>query len=74
MSKANWITDAYSRIKSDWPQIGAVVWFDLPGEERSFPVESSPESIQSYIEAIADPYFIGDHLYCIHLPVILKYH
>jgi beta-mannanase len=71
MSKANWITDAYSRIESDWPQIKAALWFNFPGK---FTVGTSPESIQAYREAIADPYFTSDRVYCIYLPVILKYH
>jgi len=69
ISKANWITDAYSRIKSDWPQIKAAVWFNLPGD-WDFPVESSPESIRAYREAIADPHFVGDPVWCSYLPLV----
>lgn len=72
ISKANWITDAYSHIKSDWPQIKAAVWFNL-GEDCSFPIESSPESIRAYREAIADSYFIGDNHAChSYLPLLCK--
>jgi hypothetical protein len=71
LSKANWIADAYSYIKSDWPQIKAALWFNFPGD-WSFPVESSPESVQAYRQAITDPYFIGDRPDCIHLPLILR--
>jgi beta-mannanase len=71
MSKANWITDAYSRIKSNWPQIKAVIWFHLPGE-CSFPVESSPESIWAYRQAVGAPYFIGDPVWCSYLPLVYK--
>jgi len=71
MSKANWITDAYRHIKSDWPQIKAAVWFDLGGD-CSFPIESSLESIQAYRKAIADPYFIGDPEWCRYLPQVCK--
>jgi hypothetical protein len=71
MSKANWITDAYGHIKTDWPQIKAALWFNFPGE-WSFPVESSPESIRAYREAIADPHFIGERVCYIYLPVVIK--
>jgi hypothetical protein len=71
MSKANWITDAYSRIRSDWPQIKAIVWYNLPGD-CSFPVESSLTSTQAYRQAIADPYFIGDCVWCNYLPLVYK--
>jgi hypothetical protein len=71
ISKANWITDAYNHIKSDWPQIKAVLWFDVSGDWR-FPVESSPESIRAYREAIADPYFVGDCVWCSYLPLVRK--
>lgn len=73
MSKANWITDAYSHIKSDWPQIKAVLWFDIPGD-WNFPVESSPESILAYRGAIADPHLMGDRIWCAYLPLVCKSH
>jgi beta-mannanase len=72
LSKANWITDAYTHIKSDWPQIKAALWFNFPGV-CSFPIESSPESIRAYREVIADPYFVGDRVCYMYLPVILKH-
>jgi hypothetical protein len=68
-SKANWITDAYDSIKSDWPQIKAMVWFNL-SYDCQFQVESSLESMWAYRQAIADPYFVGGR--CTYLPVILK--
>jgi hypothetical protein len=73
MSKAHWISDAYSRIKTDWPQIKAAIWFNLSQEDCSFPIESSPESIRAYREAIADPHFVGDSAWCFsYLPLVLK--
>lgn len=71
-NKANWITDAYGSIQSNWPQIKAVVWFNLSGDCH-FQVESSLESMWTYRQAIADPYFIGDCVCCCtYLPMILK--
>jgi hypothetical protein len=70
MSKANWITDAYGKIKSDWPQIKAVVWYNLPGE-CNFAITSSPESLQAYRNAIADPHYIGERKQCSrYLPLV----
>jgi hypothetical protein len=71
MSKANWITDVYSNVKSNWPQIKAVLWFNFAGD-WSFPVESSQESIQAYREAVADPHFIGDPVWCSYLPFVCR--
>jgi hypothetical protein len=64
MCKATWIGDAYDSIQSDWPQVKAAVWFNLPGE-CSFPVTSSVESTQAYSQALADPHFIGDRVCCL---------
>jgi beta-mannanase len=73
MSKANWITDAYSSIKSDWPEIRTVVWYNSSvGGDPAFPLTSSPASIQAYKEAIADPHFIGDPGCIIYLPLVYK--
>lgn len=73
-SKANWITDAYGSIKADWPQIKAVVWFNVLGD-CSFQVESSLESMWAYRQAITDPYFIGSRVCSsTYLPVVFKHH
>jgi hypothetical protein len=72
MSKANWITDAYNHVKTDWPQIKAAIWFNLLSDDCHFQVESSPESVQAYREAITDSYFIGDRVWCSYLPLVCK--
>lgn len=74
--KADWIRDAYERIREDWPEIKAVVYFNslvVSGDTTfTFPITSSPESIQAYREAISDPHFIGDSVWCFYLPLIYK--
>jgi hypothetical protein len=74
ISKANWITNAYSSITSTWPSIKAVVWYNSPkGGDPTFPITSSIESLRAYREVIADPFFIGDSECCyLYLPLIRK--
>jgi hypothetical protein len=73
LSKANWITDAYSRITSTWPSIKAVVWYNSPvGGDPTFPITSSAESLRAYREAVADPFFVGDGVWCCYLPLIRR--
>jgi len=73
ISKANWITNAYNRITSTWPSIKAVVWYNSPeGGDPTFPITSSIESLRAYREAVADPFFIGDSVWCCYLPLIRR--
>jgi hypothetical protein len=72
--KANWITDAYNRIESDWPEIRAAIWYDSSvGGDSTFPIASSSESIRAYREAVSAPDFIGDSVCCIYLSLVCKY-
>ena len=73
ISKANWITNAYSRIISTWSGIKAAVWYNsAEGGEPTFPITSSAESVRAYREAVADPFFIGDSVWCCYLPLIRR--
>jgi hypothetical protein len=74
ISKANWITNAYSHITSTWPSVKAVVWYNsAEGGDPTFPITSSIESLRAYRQAVADPFFIGDSECCyLYLPLIRK--
>jgi len=72
-AKADWIRDAYNSIKSDWPEIKAVIWFNSAVDCPSFPITSSQESLQAYRESVADPYWVGESVYCTSLPFICKF-
>lgn len=55
--KAEWIESAYLAIQGDYPYIKAILWFSK-SKEREWQVESSPESLEAYKQAISDPYFL----------------
>lgn len=57
-SKAEWIRDAFQVIKTRMPRIKAVTWFDID-KESHWPVDSSPQALAAFRQAISDPYFIG---------------
>lgn len=50
-SKAAWISDAFSKIASDYPKISAVIWFNEAGE-ADWRVESSPAALAAYKAAL----------------------
>lgn len=57
--KAQWITDAFRRIKTAYPKIKAFVWFNI-FKETSWSIDSSPESLEAFQQAMQDPYYIGE--------------
>jgi len=57
--KAAWITDAYERIREDYPQIRAVVWFHI-SKETDWRINSSPESLEAFKQAIAGDYWLEE--------------
>jgi len=66
--KARWITEAFRDIKSKCTGVKAVLWFSKDmrawgGNERDWRIDSSPESLGAYRDAVSDPYFL-DHITC----------
>jgi beta-mannanase len=57
--KAAWIRDAYERIRHDYPQIRAAVWFHVD-KETDWRINSSPQSLQAFREAVADDYWLEE--------------
>ena len=55
-SKAGWIDNVVPTLKTTFPLIKAVVWFDVD-KERHWQINSSPESLASYQRMAQDPYF-----------------
>lgn len=55
-SKAQWIDDVVPTLQNNFPQIKAVVWFDID-KERHWQINSSPESLAAYQRMAQDPYF-----------------
>lgn len=57
-TKADWITDSFLKIKTKYPRIKMFVWFNI-NKELDWRVNSSPESLQAFKEAMSDKYFVG---------------
>jgi len=56
-NKAAWITDAFSKIKNNYPKFKIFIWFNV-NKERDWRIESSASSLASFKNAISDPYFL----------------
>jgi len=57
VDKANWITDAYLRIRTQYPRIRAAIWFDLD-KETCWHISSSEGSEQAFRDAVSHPYYL----------------
>ncbi|MDD5546273.1 MAG: glycosyl hydrolase [Candidatus Omnitrophica bacterium] len=55
-SKAQWIAQAFSRLKQSYPDIDAFYWFDKL-KEADWRIDSSPESLAAFQLAMQDPYY-----------------
>ncbi len=55
-TKEDWINDAFSKIESQYSEIDAFYWFNI-FKERDWRIDSSPESLLAFQQAIQDPYF-----------------
>lgn len=58
-SKADWITNAFSEIKSNYPLVKAVIWFNEK-KERDWRIQSSANTTTAFKNAVSDSYFSGD--------------
>ncbi len=59
--KANWITNALNNLKTNYPQIRGVVWFNWNSDQgSSYVIESSSQSQQAFAKGISDTYFAGN--------------
>jgi len=56
--KAAWVTDAFSKIKTDYPRVKIFTWFNI-NKELDWRINSSPESLEAFRKAMEDPYYIG---------------
>ena len=66
--KAQWIEEAFGIMKSRFPRLKAAVfwserWQNDDGTFSNLRVTSSPQSIEAYRKAVADPYWIGQAIY-----------
>jgi len=56
-SKADWITDAFSKIENNYPKIKVFIWFNEL-KERDWRVNSSSDSTTAFKNAVNDSYFL----------------
>ncbi len=56
--KAAWITDAFNKIKIEYPRIKIFTWFNI-NKELDWRVNSSPEALTAFKAAMQDPYYIA---------------
>ncbi len=56
-SKAEWIADAFSRIKNDYSRLKLFCWFNI-NKERDWRIVSSTEAEAAFRQAIGDSYFL----------------
>jgi hypothetical protein len=52
-SKSAWLTDALTRARTDYPKLGAVVYFNVAGTSDDWPVESSTTAQAAWKAGIA---------------------
>jgi beta-mannanase len=52
--KAAWVSDAFQRIRSDYPQIRAVFWFNV-NKETDWRMDSSPDVLDVFKKSLAQP-------------------
>lgn len=57
--KAAWITDALSKIKSNYPKVKMINWFNID-KERDWRIDSSTTALSAFQNAIQDSYFSGE--------------
>ena len=57
--KAAWVTEAFQKIKSEYPRLKIFTWFNI-NKELDWRVNSSPASLKAFQEALADPYYISN--------------
>ncbi len=56
--KALWLADAFHALKYTFTGVKAFVWFNHL-KEADWRVNSTEDSMQSFVKAVSDPYFIG---------------
>ena len=60
INKAAWISESFARMKQEYPWIKMYTWFNIK-KELDWRVNSSPEALEAFRTAMADPYFLSDY-------------
>lgn len=56
--KAAWITDAFTKLKTNYPEVKLVCWFNID-KERDWRVDSSAASAAAFKNSLQNDYFSG---------------
>lgn len=59
--KAAWISDTFQKIRADYPQIRAIIWFHI-SKETDWRIDSSDAALEAYRNAVADDYWLAKWL------------
>ena len=59
INKAAWITESFARMKAAYPWIKMYTWFNIK-KELDWRVNSSPQALEAFRTAMADPYFLSE--------------
>jgi hypothetical protein len=60
-SKAEWISEAFASLESEFPRIQGLIWFDKYDSGMDWPLETSPEAEAAFAAGIGDSrYLPGD--------------
>jgi hypothetical protein len=59
LNKATWIKESFAQMKNDYPRIKIFTWFNIK-KELDWRVNSNPEAYDAFLNAMKDPYFIGN--------------
>jgi beta-mannanase len=57
--KAAWITDTFQKIRTDYPQIRAIIWFHI-SKETDWRINSSDAALEAYRNAVSDDYWLSE--------------
>jgi beta-mannanase len=57
--KAAWITDTFQKIRTEYPQIRAIIWFHI-SKETDWRINSSDASLEAYRSAVSDDYWLSE--------------
>ena len=57
--KAEWLTRAFSTLRNEYPNVGAVIWYDAIDGDKDFRVTSSFDAAQSFKQGISQDWVLG---------------
>jgi hypothetical protein len=63
-SKAQWITEMFEALPTEFPAVRGLLWFnyderDASGEKKQWPLQTSPEAEAAFAAGIANPLYLA---------------